>query len=66
MYLFDTKTGEAMRSGGMFQPEFTQEELDKADRLEVWATSFDDRGEYCDFNLMSGDTVISSKRVEGY
>ena len=66
MHLYETKTGEAMQGDGFFQPKFKQEDIDKADRLEVWATSFQDSGEYCEFRLMSGDEVIASSRIQGY
>lgn len=66
MYLYETKTGDAMQGDGCFQPKFDQGSLDKADRLEVWATSFNDAGEYCEFRLMSGDTTIATSTVGGY
>jgi len=50
-----------------FSPEFTEEEVKDADKIEVWATSFNDEGpDYCEFRLMKKDQVISSKRVDGY
>jgi hypothetical protein len=67
MYLMETKTGDSMQGNGMFSPKFTEDELAKADRLEVWATNFDDAGgDYCDFRLMNGDKVIVSKQIQGY
>ena len=66
MHLYETKTGEGMQGDGFFQPKFSQEQLDQADRLEVWATSMNDAGEYCEFRLMKGDEVIATKVIRGY
>jgi len=45
----------------------TMEQIQDADKIEVWATSFNDEGpDYCEFRLMKKDQVISSKRVDGY
>tara|TARA_R110000824_G_scaffold379016_2_gene570824 strand:- start:1736 stop:1936 length:201 start_codon:yes stop_codon:yes gene_type:complete len=66
MYLYETKTGEAMQGNGMFTPRFETAEIAQADRVEVWATNFEDAGEYCEFRLMNGDTVINKSTIQGY
>jgi len=66
MYLYETKTGDSMQGDGTFQPIFNQTSLDKADRLEVWATSFSDADEYCEFRLMAGDEMLASSTIRGF
>lgn len=66
MYLYMTKHGSEMQGDGFFQPKFDEDKVAQADRLEIWATNFEDNGEYCDFRLMQGDTVIASKTIQGY
>ena len=66
MYLYETKTGDGMQGDGFFQPCFKQEQLKEADRLEVWATSFNDANEYCDFRLMKDDKVVAESTIGGY
>ena len=48
-------------------PEFTQEQVDKAERMDVWGSEFHDADEYCEFILTDkkGNRVATS-RVEGY
>lgn len=66
MYLYETKTGEAMQGDGFFSPRFDEEQIKQADRVEVWATSFNDAGEYCEFRLMKGDKVLAKSQIRGY
>jgi len=66
MYLYETKTGDAMQGDGFFQPRFDEADIAKADRLEVWATSFNDAGEYCEFRLMKGNEVLAKSTIRGY
>lgn len=66
MYLVETIQDKKRMSGG-FLPTFKQEEIDKADRLEVWGSSFnEDGGDYNIFKLMQGDTVVARKIISGY
>jgi len=66
MYLYDTKTGDKMQGDGFIQPMFNEAHLSQADRLEVWATSMTDAGEYCEFRLMKGDEIVAKRTVGGY
>jgi len=67
MYLYQTITDkDKMQDGGMFMPVFKQADIDKADRMEVWASSFKDAGEdYNIFKLMLGNDTITERRMGG-
>ena len=49
---------------------FSDADIEKADRLEVWGTKFNESSEFtddhCEFRLMNGDNVIAKRIVEGY
>lgn len=50
-----------------FGPGFSSEVAAKADRLEIWGSSFEDAGpDFTEFRLMAGDVVIEKRRVLGY
>ena len=68
MYLYQTITEKAsMKGDGMFNPSFAQEDINRSDRLEVWASSFEDAGgDFSIFRLMDGEIIIAEKRIEGY
>jgi len=56
-----------MKGDGMFNPSFAQEDINRSDRLEVWASSFEDAGgDFSIFRLMDGEIIIAEKRIEGY
>jgi hypothetical protein len=70
MYListYDQEMGRKIATCEVFGPRFSDEEVDKSDKLEVWGTSFDDEGDdYCEFRLLKENEIISTKRVDGY
>lgn len=67
MYLHDTITDKTSMVGVMMPSFASKEDIAKADRLEIWASSFEDSGDdFTLFKLMQGDKVISQKRVNGY
>ena len=68
MYLSSTVTNkEEMADGGCFLPVFSAESINEADRMEVWCSSFKDSGaDYNVFKLISGDSTIAERRMEGY
>jgi hypothetical protein len=67
MYLYDSKHGDAMQGDGLTQPRFDNLSILKADRLDIWASSFDDEGpDHTDFRLMKGDEFITSSKMMGY
>jgi hypothetical protein len=46
---------------------FDLDDVEKADKLEVWGSSFTDAGEdYCVYKLFKDNKEIKSKRVAGY
>jgi hypothetical protein len=49
-------------------PEFSQEQIQPAVKMEVWGTSFTDPGpDFCLFHLFDANGVtIATKKVEGY
>jgi len=50
-----------------FGPTFSQEQVDQADRLEVWGSSFTDAGEdFCEYRLFEKGQQIATKRVAGF
>jgi hypothetical protein len=69
MYLVDTIAKDRIQSDPMVTMfvRFSDEDVAKADRLEIWGTSFNEGGsDYCDYRLMDGDTVVVSRSVAGY
>lgn len=70
MYLVQTykKTmRETASSHPPFGPAFTDEQINQADKLEVWGSSFNDPGDdFCEFRLMKNNKIIFSKRVDGF
>jgi hypothetical protein len=50
-----------------FGPGFTETQAADADMMEVWASSFSDDGsDFCEFRLLSGGSVTTTRRVDGY
>jgi len=44
---------------------------ERADRIEVWGTTFDNEGDnegpdYCEFRLMKGNQILAKQIVNGY
>jgi len=70
MYLVNKTTGDVSREATQqppFGPGFDESLARKADRLEVWGSSFDDPGDdFCLFKLYWGDQKLGTKRVAGY
>ena len=68
MYLCDTITDKKEMAGlNLLGILFSPTKINKADRLEVWSSSFkDDGGDFNMFRLMDGETIIAEKRQEGY
>jgi len=69
MYLQTTITDKArMQGDGMFRPIFPEADIAKAEKLEIWCSSFSDGGDdFTTFNLV--DTVgkvIASRSIGGY
>jgi len=53
---------------GPFTPDFPKDEIEKAAKLEIWGSDFDEPGgDYCEFRLIDKEGVqISAARVPGY
>ena len=70
MHIVSTSKGDVTRSAMRsppFGPDFELAIAEKADRLEVWGSSFSDPGpDFCEFRLFKGDEQIGTKRVDGY
>lgn len=48
-------------------PEFTQEQVDQSERMDVWGSEFNDSDEFCEFILTNKNGKrIAISRVEGY
>jgi hypothetical protein len=49
-------------------PKFSDEEVAKATKMEVWGTTFDHPGaDFCEFRLINEkDEIILKTRVDGY
>jgi hypothetical protein len=69
MHKLETKPKAAALEKAPFGPGFRAEEIpETTDRLEVWASSFNDPGsDYCEFRLVDkkGNT-LATRRIEGY
>lgn len=70
MYLLTTHQKEELSRvlGSFGIPTFRQDEVDAADKLEVWASSFEDPGpDFNEFRLLNADgEEIKTTRVPGY
>lgn len=69
MYLVETVAKDDIRGNQFVEMfvTFSDEQIEMADRLEVWGTNFNEGTEdYCEYRLMNGDTVIVNRRVAGY
>ena len=50
-----------------FGAGFSQEQVEQADQLESWGSSFTETGsDFCEFRLLSKGKVIAKQRVAGY
>ena len=69
-FLSDIVRGEEMKKMNEMWvgPKFTPEQMEQAELMEVWYSGVEDLGpDYTEFRLLSLDnTVIATKRVEGY
>jgi hypothetical protein len=70
MYLYDTLPKDKLRETTKcpFGPRFDDELVNRAEKMEIWATSIKDPGDdYCLFRLIDprGKT-IAEKRINGY
>jgi hypothetical protein len=53
--------------GQPFGPGFDHALASKADRMEVWGSSFVDPGpDFCEYRLFEKGVRIATKRVDGY
>lgn len=68
MYLYQTiNDRKSMQGDGFLVPTFPQSEVNKSDRLEIWASSFTDAGsDRTEFRLMNGTKIVSTKTMMGY
>jgi len=70
MYLVDTITEKnTIKRDPMITMfvSFPEADIDQADRLEVWGSSFNEGSEdCCEYRLMKGKEAIATKRVNGY
>lgn len=71
MYLLKSVEGSEMvgeaTSPAPFGPGFAKEEIAQADRMEVWCSSFGDPGsDFNEFRLLKDNSVLASRRIEGY
>lgn len=57
-----------MREPRPFGPGFPGAKVEKAERMEVWGSSFNDAGgDYCEFRLFDdAGRQIAQSRVDGY
>ena len=66
LYLMSTESP----AGGLFKPPFgpafTQEQVDQADQMKTYGTTFNHPQEFTEFRLLKNDEVIFTKRVDGY
>jgi hypothetical protein len=47
--------------------EFTEEEIERAERLDIMGSSFSDPGEdWCEYRLIFSEEEVKAKRVAGY
>ena len=71
-YLYTQYQGEEARREAIQKPPkgpgFSEEEIHNIDRLEVWASSFNDPGEdYTDWKLFDAQgQLIKERRIKGY
>lgn len=68
MYKHDEHTGDAARKAAASPRPFGIGVNDpRIERIEVWATSFNDPGEYCEFRCFDVDgKAIGTYRIAGY
>jgi hypothetical protein len=69
MHLVETYEGQAAirNSVCFFLFPFNDTELAKADRLEIWGSSFNDPGEdFTEYRLIKNGVAINTKRQAGY
>jgi hypothetical protein len=64
----ETTDKKSMSDPAPFGPGFPSSEIDRAVRMEVWGTKFDNPGpDYCEFRLFDAEgRKIASRRVDGY
>ena len=67
MYLITTFTEKKDIREPFFGVHFSDEEVEHADRCELWGSSFSDPGgDFCEYRLMKEDRVIARRRTIGY
>jgi len=68
MYLIKTIAAKDIKSDTVVQMfnQFTDAEIDRADRLEVWGSSFNEQSDKNDFRLMKDAQVIANFILNGY
>jgi hypothetical protein len=71
MYLMKTLAGkeakDEVRARPPFGPGMSEETIQKTERVEVWATSFSDADEFCEFRAFDAKGVLfATGRVNGY
>lgn len=67
-YLHETVVDkEVMTRRPPFGPGFTVQEVQRAERMEVWGSGIKDPGgDYCEFRLMEGKKVLATRTISGY
>jgi hypothetical protein len=70
-YLVETRTStETIRSilDIHCKDKFTDEEVERAERLDVIGSAFSDRtgGDWCEYRLVFSETEVKAHRVAGY
>lgn len=66
-YLYQTIHDVKSMEEPFFGVTFPPAQVAEADRLEVWASSFQEGGgDYSEFRLMKGETQVAVKRISGY
>lgn len=72
MYQVKSLTGKQMRIEALtsppFGPRFTEEQVSKAVKMEIWCTNFSDPGDdYTEFRLIDAEgKIISTKTINGF
>jgi hypothetical protein len=70
MYLVDTITDKKkIKRDPMITMfvSFPEAQVDEADRLEVWGSSFKDNGDdCCEYRLMNGEKLVATRTMKGY
>ena len=63
----NTHTFQMMACKSPFGPNFSTYQVDNADSMEVWSSSFEDKGEdFNEFRLMKGNEIIENRTISGY